>query len=492
MFLKKHITKIKFITFIFGSLTIIIYGIIYFLKNTFGYVEFQQIIWNLEQNNRGIDSVFFIIGARYIAVCLLAIIFLYFVSYKHDRFFEKIFGKITGKKISNIFIVLLLVTSICYIIGGANRFSYKTHFYSYFMDKYFPKEITYDFIKENYYVPSSDEVKINNKKNLVIVLIESHEQTYFDKSIEEPLNLKLHSDQALSIKHFETASNMNWTISAVNAWHFGMPLKLPFSNVNDYFCSRGFLPKAHSIFSILKDHGYQNYLVIGTDKKFSNQDSLFTIHGEFKIYDKNYWISKGFSLSKYSGTGMGYNDRFTLERAREIYSELISKNEPFVLFIQMIDGHTPRGWAPKNYAKYDDVRDSINYMEDELANFVKFIDLNKNKTTALALIGDHLFMGEPRFIKKAKERHVFNQFYLNDDSKQFRVNVDKKNATNEMMVAIDVAPTLLELAGAKWKNHQFGLGHSIFSNEKSLINKYGKEKFSELIRERSPFYEKFY
>lgn len=88
-------------------------------------------------------------------------------------------------------------------------------------------------------------------------------------------------------------------------------------------------------------------------------------------------------------------------------------------------------------------------MEDELANFVKFIDLNKNKTTALALIGDHLFMGEPRFIKKTKERHVFNQFYPNNDSKQFRINVDKKNATNEMMVAIDVAPTLLELAGAK-------------------------------------------
>ena len=69
---------------------------------------------------------------------------------------------------------------------------------------------------------------------------------------------------------------------------------------------------------------------------------------------------------------------------------------------------------------------TINYMEDELANFVKFIDLNKNKTTALALIGDHLFMGEPRFIKKIKERHVFNQFYPNNDSKQFRINVDKK------------------------------------------------------------------
>ena len=61
-----------------------------------------------------------------------------------------------------------------------------------------------------------------------------------------------------------------------------------------------------------------------------------------------------------------------------------------------------------------------------------------------------------------------------------------------MIVAIDIAPTLIELGGGKWKNHQFGLGHSIFSSEKSLINKYGKEKFSEYMRARSPFYNQFY
>ena len=84
------------------------------------------------------------------------------------------------------------------------------------MDKYFPKEVTYDFIKENYYVPMVNDVTFEKKKNLVIVLIESYEQTYFDKSLEDPLELKIPTDNAISIKHFETASNMNWTISAAS------------------------------------------------------------------------------------------------------------------------------------------------------------------------------------------------------------------------------------------------------------------------------------
>ena len=464
----------------------------YFLKNTFGHVEIQQIIWNLNQNNTGADDIFYIIATKYLSISVVAIVALYLITYKHEKLFVLTFGQSRGLKLSKYFLCLLLVTSVCYVIGGINRFSYKTNLYSYFMDNYFPKEFIYDFIKENYYVPTSDEVTFNNKKNLVIVLIESHEQTYFDKTIDNPLTQKISSKNTLSINHFETASNMNWTISAVTAWHFGMPLKLPFSNFNKYFSSRGFLPNAHSIFSIFKDHGYKNYLVIGTDKNFSNQDSLFTIHGNFQIFDKNYWISKGYSLSKFSGTGMGYNDRFTLDRAKELYAKLIKKGEPFVLFIQMIDGHIPRGWAPKEYNEYGDVRDSINYVEDEIVKFVDFIDLNHNKNTALALIGDHLFMGEPKFIEKAKESHIFNMFYPNDDIISRNEFVKNKNSSNEMIVAIDIAPTLIELGGGKWKNHQFGLGHSIFSSEKSLINKYGKEKFSEYMRARSPFYNQFY
>ena len=267
-----------------------------------------------------------------------------------------------------------------------------------------------------------------------------------------------------------------------------MPLKLPFTDLNDYITPRGFLPNASSIFDILKEHGYKNYLVIGSDKYFSSQDSLFTLHGNFEIRDRGYWLSKGYDLSKDAGTGMGYSDRCTLSRAKELYTELKSKDEPFVLFIEMLDAHTPHGWWPKEYEKYKDVRDAINYMGDELASFVKFINVEQNKDTVLALIGDHLFMGEPEFIEKAPERHVFNEFYVGDNS----LNLDKKNKNNEMIVAIDIAPTLLEFAGGKWKNHQFGLGHSIFSSEKSLINKFGAKKFSEYVREKSPFYDHFY
>ena len=44
MSLKSHISSIKLLTILFGALSIILYTIMYFLKNTFGHVEIQQII----------------------------------------------------------------------------------------------------------------------------------------------------------------------------------------------------------------------------------------------------------------------------------------------------------------------------------------------------------------------------------------------------------------------------------------------------------------
>ena len=138
----------------------------YFLKNTFGHVEIQQIIWNLNQNNTGADDIFYIIATKYLSISVVAIVALYLITYKHEKLFVLTFGQSRGLKLSKYFLCLLLVTSVCYVIGGINRFSYKTNLYSYFMDNYFPKEFIYDFIKENYYVPTSDEVTFNNKKIL--------------------------------------------------------------------------------------------------------------------------------------------------------------------------------------------------------------------------------------------------------------------------------------------------------------------------------------
>ena len=50
-----------------------------------------------------------------------------------------------------------------------------------------------------------------------------------------------------------------------------------------------------------------------------------------------------------------------------------------------------------------------------------------------------------------------------------------KTKQREIVTALDVAYTILDLCGGKWTRMQFGLGISLFSEERSLIEKYGEK-----------------
>ena len=56
---------------------------------------------------------------------------------------------------------------------------------------------------------------------------------------------------------------------------------------------------------------------------------------------------------------------------------------------------------------------------------------------------------------------------------------------------MDIAPTILQAAGAKWNNDRFGLGVSIFSEEESFSQKEGKENLDEKLLYYSKFYDSF-
>lgn len=57
---------------------------------------------------------------------------------------------------------------------------------------------------------------------------------------------------------------------------------------------------------------------------------------------------------------------------------------------------------------------------------------------------------------------------------------------------MDIAPTILQAAGAKWNNDRFGLGVSIFSEEESFSQKEGKENLDEKLLYYSKFYDSFF
>ena len=57
---------------------------------------------------------------------------------------------------------------------------------------------------------------------------------------------------------------------------------------------------------------------------------------------------------------------------------------------------------------------------------------------------------------------------------------------------MDMAPTILEAIGAVLPKHKLGLGTSLFSREKTLIEKLGEEALNEELKKKSDFYKSLF
>ena len=297
---------------------------------------------------------------------------------------------------------------------------------------------SYDFIGENYFVPNEKEISFPFKRDLVIVLAESFETSFFDKNISREFipagRMMKARSEGLFTDNMQQILGTGWTIASMTAWHFGLPLKLPsFVAGNNYFSKRGFFPGAKSIFDLLRENGYETVLVLGSDSNFSNKRSLFTEHGNFKIMDRQYWEQLGWKLEKYKGTDWRFNDKFVFERALEEYKRLKKQGRPFVLFVETVDTHAPRGWSPIKNIKYGEIRDAFSNLDHNIDEFLYNIKATDPNNTAIAVIGDHLFMGDKEYLSK-DERRIFNMFWTS--------NIKAMKAHQEKPIsALDIAPT---------------------------------------------------
>lgn len=497
--------KVKICTFIFASFGLFFYFLIKWLGTNFGSnLTTEQIIWTaLNSPTQADSSLIFSFGLLLLKVGLLTIP-LFFLVFRLDglakillfaithpsqtiRLLKLVIKEWLAKFKYSYLVVLLLVISLCFCGIQLKRLDKRYGVYPFIVTQL--KAPSDDFIAKNFFIPNDKEISFPFKRDLVIVLAESFEESFFDKKISnEPIldsSMKKERESSLFSKNMQQVLGTSWTIAATTAWHFGLPLKLPsFINGNQYFSKRGFFPGAKSIFEILNQNGYETVLILGSDSNFSNKRTLFTEHGNFKIMDRQYWQQKGWDLDKFQGTGWGFNDNFVLDRAYEEYIKLKEQGKPFVLFVETVDTHAPDGWAPPQYCTYKDIRDSFDYVDKALTNFVKKIKSTKSSNTALAVLGDHLFMGDKPYLTREKRR-IFNMFWTPNIS-TIKFNSDRP------ISALDIAPTLLELSGCRWSKHQYGLGESIFSDKPTLLQKYSLETLNKELAKPSKFIQKLY
>lgn len=83
-----------------------------------------------------------------------------------------------------------------------------------------------------------------------------------------------------------------------------------------------------------------------------------------------------------------------------------------------------------------------------------------------------------------KIEHYWLNFFINSTSAPIK--------DHEKFTSFDMFPTILEAMGVEIKGHALGLGRSLFVEDTTLIEKYGKDSLNSLIETRSPIYNSFW
>lgn len=350
------------------------------------------------------------------------------------------------------------------------------------------------FIRDHYALPANLQILFPEKKrNLIIILAESAEHTFnntelFGEAVMPEL-AEL-AERNLSFRGHVQVPGTEWTIAGITSFLFGIPLRLPLFDWNNYSLFDTFLPGADSLLETFAEAGYETAMLLGSDSSFSGKKNLFAIHApQSRVYDLNYF-QKVFpeEAIKYAGTGWGLADHYLFAQARELLSARQS-DAPFLLIVETVDTHIPDPFIPEGAPrKWDDYRDAFASLSGMVSEFVDWLERQDfYADTTVVILGDHLHMADelgPVDLRE-KKREIYNVF----------INATRPApvlGANRVFASFDLCPTILESVGVELAGGRFGLGASLFQAGPTLLEEKGVEAVVHELTQFSSFYTAFY
>lgn len=296
------------------------------------------------------------------------------------------------------------------------------------------------------------------KKNVIMIYVESLElsmrgENSWNENFLDPLDeLAGWTSTGLT-----PAPGTLWTTAGMFSSQCAIPLK-PFFRHAVKATREGFLPNLRCLGDVLKDAGYDNTFIAGTDVNFGGMNLFFGAHGYSNLKGKN-------ELSQYKehqnshSWGGGLHDDELFSAALEEVKKRQGTNRPFMLSLITTDNHPVSGYpSPRCVINKtgDTLRDAIRCTPIQVKNFLDKLQRNGiNQTnTVIVVMGDHpLMQGRDVGNKMQGERKVY-----------FKI-LGKNNVQGRTKLThFDVAPTVLDLLGMIDKNRPWGLGYSAFSD----------------------------
>lgn len=367
----------------------------------------------------------------------------------------------------------------------------------------------YDYIKSvfdssvvidtEYVFPYETDITFpEKKKNLIYILMESMESSLFGTEENGGMNTNIIPElYFLAEENVNFSENDNvggistiiggsYTIAALVAQTAGIPLRLSIdANTMDSYSS--FLPGAYTINDLLRDNGYNQAFMCGSDAVFGGRERFLSQHGIETIYDYYTAIEDGIISEDYYDEWWGMEDYYLYEYAKQKLTEMSYEEEPFAFFMLTVDTHSFDGHTcflcDNEYdEQYSNVYSCASRQADSFVNWLK--EQNFYEDTTIVLIGDHISMDYEFFsrnIPSDYSRRIYNCI--------INSSVEPTNAKNRIASQLDMFPTTLAAMGCTIEGNKLGLGVNLFSDEETICEKYTVEFLNEEFQKKSKLYD---
>lgn len=350
----------------------------------------------------------------------------------------------------------------------------------------FQKPIDSQLYRQHYVNP--DSVKITapqQQKNLIVIFLESME-TNFARYTPEIDDL---FKQWGFLPGGVNVSGTSWTIAGITGKLCGIPLNMPLG-IDEYHGKLPtYLPHARCIMNVLANQEYEQVYVQGTSGDFTQKRDFWRVHGNVAIHDIEYFKENKKIPQDYN-VFWGFEDRKLYGFVKEELDSLALLNKPFALYMLTVDTHQPFGYTDDLcQVKFTDEQgkfpQALRCASMQLGEFLDWAGKQPwFANTVIAVMGDHTMdMLSAKANVPLHEQLYWTNFILNSALPR-----PEKEHTYS---SLDMFPTLLEAMGFSLEGHAMGLGKSLYSDEPTLLERYGQKALDSLLRERSFQYDYF-
>lgn len=488
--MKKNNNKIRIATIVIIILGLFIIFSTNWLLANFGGVSVEEIVFTLKVPLKGTDmTTIYKFILNVLLKTIISIETIYYLIIK-DYDYEL---KIKNIKIYPINKILKLVISIIFTLSAIYYF-----FNSLDLFNYIKCQLTDSILIEKEYV-DPDKTKItfpDEKRNLIYIYLESMESSY--TSIENggirdndliPELRKL-ADENINFSNTnrlggaQSTYGATWTVGAMVAQTSGLPLKIEL-NYPSYGKKNTYLENYTTLGDILYKQGYNQEIIMGSDSLFSARKEYFEKHGNYKVWDLSTAIEEK-KMTEDEKVFWGFEDKNLFEWSKEELLKLSQENKPFNFTILTVDTHFEDGYLSEDCEKKykDQYSNVIACSSNRTYKFIEWIKQQKfYENTTIIITGDHLTM-DSDFYDGIDEKYIRTGYNAFINSAQSTTNTN-----NRIFTTLDMYPTTLAAIGAEIEEERLGLGTNLFSDKKTLAEKYGIEKLNNELRKNSNFYD---